>query len=143
MSSEWRCCAARKALFGRNSIGGTINILTRQPTNGLEARARLTAGNYDKLRVEGAISGLLIRDRIMGSFSFLRGSREGFVVHADRPEDTLGSEDTSAGRGQLRFVFGARHQLLVAGDYSSLRAVPLTLARPLARGPTRPRLPAA
>jgi iron complex outermembrane receptor protein len=125
-------------LFGRNSIGGTINILTRQPTNALETRARLTAGNYGKLRVEGAISGPLVRNRIMGSFAFLRGSRDGFVVDVDHPDHPLGSEDTWAGRGQLRFVFGSRHELLVSGDYSSARGVPLTLARPLAPNPAVP-----
>jgi outer membrane receptor protein involved in Fe transport len=29
-------------LYGRNSVGGTINIVTRQPTDTLEARVRLT-----------------------------------------------------------------------------------------------------
>jgi iron complex outermembrane recepter protein len=125
-------------LFGRNSVGGTINIVTRQPTNALEGRARLAAGNYGKFRVEGAVSGPLVRNSIMGSFAFLRGSRDGFVVHADHPNRSLGSEDTWAGRGQLRFVFRSRHDLLVSGDYSSARGVPLTLARPLARNPTAP-----
>ena len=125
-------------LFGRNSIGGTINILTRQPTNALEARARITAGNYDKFRVEGAISGPLVRNRIMGSFALLRGSRDGFVADVDHPDHSLGSEDTWAGRGQLRIVFGSRHELLVSGDYSSFRGVPLILARPLAPNPIPP-----
>jgi outer membrane receptor protein involved in Fe transport len=35
-------------LYGRNSVGGTINVVTRQPTNVLETSVRLTAGNYDK-----------------------------------------------------------------------------------------------
>lgn len=125
-------------LFGRNSVGGTVNIVTRQPTNALETRARLTAGNYDKLRVEGAISGPLVRNKIMGSFAFLRGSRDGFVLDLDHPDHALGSEDTWAGRGQLRFVFRSRHDLLVSGDYSSARGVPLTLARPLAPNPAPP-----
>jgi iron complex outermembrane receptor protein len=125
-------------LFGRNSVGGTLNIVSKQPTNTLETRARLTAGNYDKLRVEAAVSGPLVRNRIMGSFTVLRGSRDGFVVHVDRQEHTLGSEDTWAGRGQLRFVFRSRHELLLSGDYSSAGGVPLTLARPLARNPNAP-----
>jgi iron complex outermembrane recepter protein len=125
-------------LFGRNSIGGTINIVTRQPTNALETRARFTAGNYGKLRVEGAISGPLVRNRVMGSFALLRGSRDGFVVHADDPDRSLGSEDTWAGRGQLRMVFPSRHELLVSIDHSDARGVPLTLARPLAPNPFGP-----
>ena len=125
-------------LFGRNSIGGTINILTKQPTNTFETRARLAAGNYDKLRVEGAVSGPLVRNRIMGSFAFLRGSRDGFVTDVDHPDHPLGGEDTWAARGQLRFVFGSRHELLVSGDHSHAQGVPLTLARPLARNPMAP-----
>jgi iron complex outermembrane recepter protein len=125
-------------LFGRNSVGGTINIVTRQPTNALEGSARLTAGNYDRFRVEGAISGPLVPNRIMGSVAFLRGSRDGFVADVNNPDHSLGSEDTWAGRGQLRFVSGSRHELLLSGDYSTAGGVPLTLARPLARNPNPP-----
>ena len=87
-------------LYGRNSVGGTINIVTRQPTNTLETSVRLTAGNYDKLRAEGAVSGPLIKNKVMGNFAFLRGTREGFVHDLDHPDHSLGSEDTWAGRGQ-------------------------------------------
>ena len=63
-------------LYGRNSVGGTINIVTRQPTNTPETSVRLTAGNYDKLRAEGAVSGPLVKNKVMGNFAFLRGTRE-------------------------------------------------------------------
>ena len=53
-------------LYGRNSVGGTINIVTRQPTNALETSVRIIAGSYEKLRAEGAISGPLIKNRVMG-----------------------------------------------------------------------------
>jgi iron complex outermembrane recepter protein len=62
-------------LYGRNSVGGTINIVTRQPTNTLETSVRLTAGNYHKLRAEGAVSGPLIKNKVMGDFAFLRGTQ--------------------------------------------------------------------
>ena len=119
-------------LYGRNSVGGTINIVTRQPTNALEASVRLTAGNYDKLRVEGAVSGPLIKNKVMGNFAFLRSSREGFVNDVDHPDHPLGSEDTWAGRGQLRIVFGTRSELLLSGDYARFDGIPLTYAKPIA-----------
>ena len=81
-------------LYGRNSVGGTINIVTRQPTNTLETSVRLTAGNYHKLRAEGAVSGPLIKNKVMGNFAFLRGTREGFVQDLNHPDHSLGSEDT-------------------------------------------------
>ena len=58
-----RRSSARPAgdFVGRNSVGGTINLITRQPANALEMTARLTAGSYDKLRAEGAVSGPLVK----------------------------------------------------------------------------------
>lgn len=123
-------------LYGRNSVGGTINIVTRQPTNTLETSVRLTAGNYHKLRAEGAVSGPLIKNKVMGNFAFLRGMREGFVKDLDHPDHSLGSEDTWAGRGQLRIVFGTQSELLLSGDYGRFDGVPLTYAKPIAAKPT-------
>ena len=122
-------------LYGRNSVGGTINIVTRQPTNMLETSVRLTAGNYDKLRAEGAVSGPLIKNKVMGNFAFLRGTREGFVRDLDHPDHSLGSEDTWAGRGQLRSSWGRSSELLLSGDYGRFDGVPLTYAKPIAAKP--------
>ena len=122
-------------LYGRNSVGGTINIVTRQPTNTLETNVRLTAGNYDKLRAEGAVSGPLIKNKVMGNFAFLRSTREGFVNDLDHPDHSLGSEDTWAGRGQLRIVLGTQSELLLSGDYGRFDGVPLTYAKPIAAKP--------
>ena len=122
-------------LYGRNSVGGTINIVTRQPTDTLGASVLLTAGDYDKLRAEGAVSGPLVKHKVMGSFAFLRGSRDGFVKDLDHPDHSLGSEDTWAGRGQLRVVLGTRGELLVSGDYGRFMGVPLTNAKPIAAKP--------
>jgi len=118
-------------LYGRNSVGGTINILTRQPTDALETSVRLTAGNYDRLRAEGSVAGPLIKNRVMGNFAFLRGTGDGFVKDLDHPAHSLGSEDTWAGRGQLRVVFGAKSDLLLSGDYGRFNGIPLTYAKPI------------
>jgi iron complex outermembrane recepter protein len=122
-------------LYGRNSVGGTINIVTKQPSNTLETSVRLTAGNYDELRAEGAVSGPLIKNKVMGNFAILRGTREGFVKDLDHPDHSLGSEDTWAGRGQLRVVLGTHGELLLSGDRGQYEGVPLTYAKPLVPKP--------
>jgi iron complex outermembrane receptor protein len=122
-------------LYGRNSVGGTINIVTRQPPNALETSVRLTAGNYDKLRAEGAIRGPLVKNKVMGGFAFLRGTRDGLVKDLDHPGHSLGSEDTWAGRGQLRVVLGTHGELLLSGDYGRFDGVPLPYAKPIAAEP--------
>ena len=53
----------------------------------------------------------------------------------DHPDHSLGSEDTWAGRGQLRVVLGARSELLLSGDYADLEGVPSFYAKALVAKP--------
>jgi hypothetical protein len=71
----------------------------------------------------------------MGNFAFLRGTRKGFVTDLDHPDHSLGSEDTWAGRGQLRVVFGTHSELLLSGDYGRFDGIPLTYAKALVAKP--------
>ena len=122
-------------LYGRNSVGGTINIVSRQPTNTLEGIARLTAGSHYKLRAEAAVSGPLVKDKVMANFAVIRDTRDGFVQDLDHPDHPLGSVDNWAGRGQVRVVFGPRNELLVSADYGRFDGVPLREAKPILAKP--------
>jgi iron complex outermembrane receptor protein len=122
-------------LYGRNSVGGTINIVTRQPTNTLEATARLAAGSYHKLRAEAAVSGPVVKDKVMANFALIRDTREGFVKDLDHPDHPLGSLDNWAGRGQVRVVFGLRNELLLSADYGRFDGIPPREAKPILAKP--------
>jgi len=122
-------------LYGRNSVGGTINIVTRQPGNAFESSGRVTVGNYGQFRLEGDASGPLVKNRVMGGVTILRSSRDGFVTDLDHPDHSLGSDDSWAGRGQLRVVFGARSEALISADYSRFEGLPLFDAKPIAAKP--------
>jgi iron complex outermembrane receptor protein len=52
-------------LYGRNTTGGAINVLTRDPTRSLDGYAQVTAGNFHTLNFEGAIGGP-ITDSVSG-----------------------------------------------------------------------------
>jgi iron complex outermembrane receptor protein len=59
-------------LYGRNSIGGAINAISKRPTDAFLAEARFTAADYDVLAAEAVVSGPLtdnIRARLSGSYS--------------------------------------------------------------------------
>ncbi|HEX7137145.1 MAG TPA: TonB-dependent receptor [Vicinamibacterales bacterium] len=103
-------------LYGRNAVGGAINLITRAPTNHLEAAADIVAGDYDNYRAQVRVSGPIVRDRLMASGAFLRGVRAGFVNDLDHPDHPLGGEDVTAARGQLRIVLNPRADLLLSGD---------------------------
>ena len=54
-------------LYGRNAVGGAMNLISKPPTNDFQASASLTAGNFGALRGDARVSGPLKRDRVMGS----------------------------------------------------------------------------
>jgi iron complex outermembrane recepter protein len=122
-------------LYGRNAVGGALNIITKNPTNEVEASARVDAGNLDLVRVEAGLSGPLVRDRVLGSVSFLRGVRDGFVRDLNHSDHPLGGDDVTAARGKLHFVFNRRSDLLLSGDVTHRDPAPLVYAKVLAVKP--------
>ena len=53
------------SLYGRNAIGGAINITTRQPSNEFKGRAELSYGNADTFRSLFDVSGPILDDKIL------------------------------------------------------------------------------
>jgi iron complex outermembrane receptor protein len=122
-------------LYGRNAVGGAMNLITRAPTNDLDASARIVVGSSSTLRTEARVSGPLLRNRIMGSAAVLRGVAEGFVRDLDHPDHPLGGDDVTALSGKLHFALNRRSDLLVAADVTHKDATPLTYAKVLAVKP--------
>lgn len=60
------------ALYGRNAIGGAVNIVTKAPTNEFEGYLTAGAGNGGLQKFQGAVSGPIIEDellfRVAGSY---------------------------------------------------------------------------
>jgi len=44
-------------LYGRNSMGGSLNVVSARPTDEFQADLRGAVGNYDARKLEGAVSG--------------------------------------------------------------------------------------
>ena len=122
-------------LYGRNAVGGAMNLIPRPPTNDLQAAAHFTAGNFGELRADARVSGPLKRDRVMGSFAFARGVRDGFVRDLEHPDHPLGGDDDTAARGQLRVVFDRRTSLLLSSDVDYQTGIPLTYNKVLVAKP--------
>ncbi len=118
-------------LYGRNAIGGALNLVSRAPTNDLEASARLTAGGFGEMRADARIGGALKRDRLLGSIAVVRGVRDGYVRDLDHQDHPLGGDDITAARAQLRVVMSRGVDLLFSGDVSDQQGIPLTFNKVL------------
>jgi len=90
-------------LYGRNAIGGSINIITKRPKEEFEASLGIDLGNYDKRLLQGSISGPLTDD-LRGRFSISDEKRDGFVenISLSGGQDYKNSDYTSL-RGLLEY----------------------------------------
>lgn len=105
-------------LYGRNALGGAVNLITKAPSNDFEASARVTIGNLGERRAEARLGGALKRDRVMGSLAFTRGVRDGYVRDLNHPDQPLGGDDLTSARGGLRLVISARSDVVLSADAS-------------------------
>ena len=122
-------------LYGRNAVGGAINLISRPPTNELQASTDFAAGNFGELRANARVSGPLKRDKVMGAVAFTRGVRDGYVRDLEHPDHPLGGDNVTAARGQLRVVFNRRTSLLLSTDVDAQDGTPLTFNKVLVAKP--------
>ncbi|MEL1251127.1 TonB-dependent receptor [Aurantiacibacter gilvus] len=89
-------------LYGRNATGGSINLITAEPTDYFEGYTRLTvSGEELGIIAEGAVSGPLT-DNIQARVSFRHQNRDGFGTHTLTGEDVDDANKIGI-RGQLNF----------------------------------------
>lgn len=89
-------------LYGRNSSGGAINIISVKATQEFDGFANVSVGEYDKVRFEGAVGGGL-SDTVSGRVSVLYDKQgESFHTNALTGTDFGDSENTGI-RGQLSY----------------------------------------
>ena len=66
------------SLYGRNAMGGVINIITKQPTNYSSGSAELSMGNYGQKRMNLNIKTPIINDKLFFGASGLYDARDGY-----------------------------------------------------------------
>jgi iron complex outermembrane receptor protein len=92
-------------LYGRNSIGGTLNVIAKRPTKEFEGEVRGRIGNYDSWHTQ-----MLLRGPITDSLRFLAGGYkerrdEGFITNVGPAGDTANSDRWMV-EAQLEADFG-------------------------------------
>jgi iron complex outermembrane receptor protein len=122
-------------LYGKNTIGGAIKLVTRKPTDELTARIEATIGSYERLDFKAGVSGPILGDKLMGSVSLLSANRKGYFRDT-RNGQRYNDKDTVAARVALLAKPTDTLEILLAADVNHERpsiAVgeqrsPLTLA---------------
>jgi iron complex outermembrane recepter protein len=104
-------------LFGRNTSAGAINIVTRAPTNEFSVRAQGEYGNYNNVRLQGGVSGPVIRDTLYFSASGSFADQDGYQNNEITGISQQGQKSYS-GRGTLRLrPADSGFDITLTGDY--------------------------
>jgi iron complex outermembrane receptor protein len=68
-------------LYGRNAMGGVINIITKQPTNTTNGFAEMNFGNYGQQRYSIGVRTPLIKNKLFFGASAMYDKRNGFYTN--------------------------------------------------------------
>ena len=92
---------AQGNLYGLNSAGGVVNIITTKPDNFWISRASASYGNYNLREYNAALSGPVLKDTLFVGFAGTYKTRDSYI-------DELGADThkviTMAGRYQVRYT---------------------------------------
>ena len=102
-------------LYGKNATGGSVNLISRKPTDELEGYARLSLGNYDLMRVEGAISGPL-SESVRGRIAYKSTDHSGYGENILTGNDIDDANKQSA-RAMLDFKIGDTATFLLSAEW--------------------------
>ena len=90
-------------LFGKNSVGGAVNITTVKPQPDLEAFALVRPSNLNGLDTQVMLNAPVVKDLLLSRVSFFTTQRDGYVHDPTRNEDFSNVNDMDF-LGSLRLL---------------------------------------
>ena len=105
-------------LYGRNAIGGNVNIISNAPTENFEGRATVGVGNYQERDLSLVLSGP-ISSAVTGRIAISRGGHEGYIrnISPKALKARLGNDDFVNGRATLKFQLSNSIDAIISGFY--------------------------
>jgi len=112
-------------LFGRNSIGGAINLITNKPDpdGDLEGDLMVALGERNYSTIKGSMH-IPLSDSVAARVGGFVRKRDGYVNAVQYDDFKLGGEDVWGVRGALRFNLSDELTLDVTADWSERRDPP-------------------
>ncbi len=104
-------------LFGRNATGGVINISTRQPEKEFGGYVDFSVGNYETIRVSGAVNVPLAEDKAILRVAALGSFDDGYATNPYLSED-IEETDVVSFRSQLLLQVTDDLSIRLFGDYT-------------------------
>jgi iron complex outermembrane receptor protein len=103
-------------LFGRNTQGGALNLVTRKPDEEFRGDLKLEYAEFDSWRALGNVSGQ-VGQNLFAGVGLEYAKTDGYINNVTLDEDAIPSERIS-GRGVIRWAPSEDLEILVIGDAS-------------------------
>lgn len=107
------------ALYGRNAIGGAVNIVTKEPSNYFDGWVEMGAGTGGLKSASGAVSGPIVEDKVLFRLTGAYKETDGNIdnVFLNEQVDFYDSQDA---RARLLFKPSDDLTIDVRGSHSNL-----------------------
>lgn len=110
----------QSTLFGRNAMGGVVNIFTKKPTNRISGFAEFEAGSFGLQKYSLGIKAPLIKDKLFFGINGLFQKRDGYLTNSidgTTSTDTslngkkIGGEENTYGNLFLKWLVSSKFSL--------------------------------
>ncbi len=84
-------------LFGKNTIGGAIQVVTKTPTGQFGGDAQLTLGNFNRVDLNSSVEFPLVEGKLSGRVSALTRRQDGFyqrLAYAEGNPNQFGADQS-------------------------------------------------
>ncbi|WP_449472625.1 TonB-dependent receptor [Sphingobium chungangianum] len=129
-------------LFGRNTVAGAINYVTKKPGNDTEASLSAGLGNYNLFEIRGSVSGPLAQDKLAAGLSFMALSNDGSLKGVNVNNQVIGDDGRSdyGVRGTLRWTPSDSFEANLSAMRVRTKSAQIELTEGNPSGPTAPPL---
>ncbi|TWB31790.1 TonB-dependent receptor [Nitrospirillum bahiense] len=100
-------------LYGRNATAGSINVITKRPSDKFEGNASLDYGNYNNLQTSGMLN-VPLTDTLAVRAAFQTSRHDGYTNNGR--SSNFNDEDTQAGRLQVQLTPSETFKALLSVD---------------------------
>ncbi len=101
-------------LYGRNTFGGNLSVVTNQPTNVVSSAVNVQYGNYNQVRADGFVN-IPLSSTLDLRVAAVLMSHDGYVHSSTNPNVSLADDNENAERISLKWTPTSRLQIDVHG----------------------------
>lgn len=103
-------------LYGRNATGGSINVISKKPTDEVSGYANVTVGNYSLFQGEAAIGGPVAGDKLMVRAALFYIDRGGYGKNLNTGKD-INDRNAIGSRFTVEANPTEKLKIEIIGDY--------------------------